>query len=86
MVSSAIFRIVDVLFTVFNFMILIRILCSWGSPSFRYKIVQFIAFCVDPYLNLFRRFIPPIGMIDISPIIAIVFLNVLEGFVFYIIR
>lgn len=30
----------------------------------------------DPYLNIFRRFIPPIGgMIDISPIIALLVLQ-----------
>ena len=30
----------------------------------------------DPYLNLFRRFIPPIGgMVDISPIIALIVLQ-----------
>jgi YggT family protein len=64
----------------------VRILCSWVPDLYRYKIVQFISFCVDPYLNLFRKFIPPIGMIDISPIIAIIFLNILEGFVFYLLR
>lgn len=36
---------------------------------------------VDPYLNIFRRFIPPIGMIDISPIVAILVLNVLSGII-----
>lgn len=80
------FRVIDALFTVFNMMILVRILCSWVPDLFKYQIVQFIAFCVDPYLNLFRRFIPPIGMIDISPIIAIIFLNVFEGFILYLIR
>lgn len=31
----------------------------------------------EPYLSVFRRFIPPIGMIDISPIVAILVLNML---------
>lgn len=36
-----------------------------------------LATLVDPYLNIFRRLIPPIGMIDISPIVAILVLNIL---------
>lgn len=34
---------------------------------------------VDPYLNIFRRIIPPLGMIDISPIVAIFVLQILAG-------
>jgi YggT family protein len=33
---------------------------------------------VDPYLNIFRRIIPPIGAIDISPIVAILVLNIVS--------
>jgi DNA (cytosine-5)-methyltransferase 1 len=40
--------------------------------------MQFISFYTDPYLNLFRRFIPPLGMIDISPIIAFFALGFIE--------
>ena len=34
----------------------------------------------EPYLSIFRRFIPPIGPIDISPIVAILFLQFVVGF------
>ena len=43
----------------------------------------FVAHYTDPYLNLFRKIIPPLGMIDISPIFAIFCLNLLQGFVKY---
>ena len=48
--------------------------------------VRFVEESVDPYLNLFRRFIPPIGPIDISPILAIVVLYVIECLVVGAIR
>ncbi|ACA39052.1 conserved hypothetical protein [Lysinibacillus sphaericus C3-41] len=32
----------------------------------------------EPYLGIFRKFIPPLGMIDISPIVAIFMLNFIE--------
>ncbi len=63
-------HIVDLLFQVYTLMLFARILCSW-IPSWQgHRLVQFIGFYTDPYLNLFRRFIPPLGMIDISPILA----------------
>ncbi len=48
--------------------------------------VRFVEECTDPYLNFFRRFIPPIGPIDISPILAILVLFLLEGIVVGAIR
>jgi uncharacterized protein YggT (Ycf19 family) len=40
---------------------------------------------VDPYLNFFRRFIPPIGgVMDISPIVAFFTLNLLEKIVLWV--
>jgi uncharacterized protein YggT (Ycf19 family) len=37
---------------------------------------DFLDQTVSPFLNIFRRFIPPLGPIDISPMIAIIALNV----------
>nr|WP_033403819.1 YggT family protein [Paenibacillus fonticola] len=57
---------------VYFFMILIYILMSW-VPNVRESFVgELLGKLVEPYLAPFRRFIPPImGMIDISPIVAI---------------
>lgn len=71
-------QIVDKLFLVYLIMLFIRILGSWLPELQQTRFMQFIAFCTDPYLNLFRRFIPPIGMMDFSPIVAFLFLNILE--------
>lgn len=69
---------VDYLFQIYSLMLFARILCSWVPELQQYKAVQFISFYTDPYLNLFRRFIPPLGMIDISPIFAFLGLNVIK--------
>ena len=72
------YRFVDILFQVYFVMLFSRIILSW-IPEFQgYKVVQFIAYYTDPYLNFFRRFIPPLGMIDISPIFAFFGLSALE--------
>jgi uncharacterized protein YggT (Ycf19 family) len=44
-------------------------------------IMDFLSQTVEPYLNLFRRFIPPLGPIDISPIVAILVLQIGGGII-----
>lgn len=71
-------QIVDTCFTVYMIMLFVRILSSW-FPEYRdHQVVRFISFYTDPYLNFFRSFIPPLGMIDFSPIIAFFALSILN--------
>ncbi len=44
---------------------------QWSSA-----VLGFLRDVVEPYLGLFRRFIPPIGPIDVSPIVAILVLQI----------
>jgi uncharacterized protein YggT (Ycf19 family) len=41
-------------------------------------VLTFLRDTSEPYLRLFRRFIPPLGMLDLSPIVAIVVLYLLR--------
>lgn len=64
-------NIVETVFLIYQFMIFAYILMSW-IPSIQQSVVgEFLGKLVEPYLSIFRRFIPPIGMIDISPIVAL---------------
>jgi len=72
------FYIVDILFQVYFFFILARVIGSWVPELQNTKLMQFVVYYTDPYLNFFKKFIPPIGMIDISVIVAVVCLWVLE--------
>lgn len=74
-------KIIDLLFQVFYVMLFIRIIGSWLPELQAYKWMQFVRFYTDPYLNAFKRVIPPIGMIDISPIFAFIALGFIETFV-----
>lgn len=71
---------VSALFIVYLILIFARIVLSF-VPRMPYNralraVVGFIHEVTDPYLNLFRRVIPPIGPLDISPILAILVLNI----------
>ena len=46
----------------------------------------FIEETTNPYLNLFRAFVPRIGPLDISPIVAILVLSIVGGLVVGLIR
>jgi YggT family protein len=82
---------VGALFLVYIVLIFIRVLLSW-VPRIPYNVylraaVRFVEETTDPYLNLFRRLIPPIGgRLDISPILAIFVLLIAQGLVVGAIR
>ena len=80
---------VDTLFTVYIALIIVRIVLSW-IPRMPYNpvlrtVVGFVTDVTDPYLNLFRRFIPPIRIgpaaLDLSPVVGIFVLIILQGVV-----
>lgn len=78
---------VDALFIVYIVLIFANILISY-VPRMPYhpllrRVLDFITETTNPYLNLFRRFLPPIGgggfALDLSPIIGIIVLFVAQG-------
>jgi YggT family protein len=80
---------VNALFLVYLILIFVRILLSWipRLPYNRYlqAVVGFVHEVTDPYLNLFRRLLPPVGGrgfgLDLSPILAIIVLYIVQGIV-----
>ena len=75
---SIAYNSIDIAFQIYTFMLIVRIFSSWFAEVREHRIIRFLAFYTDPYLNLFRRFIPPLGPVDISPIIAFFALQFLE--------
>jgi len=73
--------VVGILFQVvqfYIFLIIAYVLMSWFPlKGVLLDLYGVLASIVEPYLGLFRRFIPPIGSVDISPIVAILVLQVL---------
>jgi YggT family protein len=87
--SLTLYRFVLGLFTVYTILILLNILISF-VPRMPYypwlrSVLDFITESTDPYLNVFRSFIRPIGggsfAFDPSPIIALIALGIIEGIV-----
>jgi uncharacterized protein YggT (Ycf19 family) len=72
--ATSVQRFVSVFVGVYILLILVYVITSWipggASPTVE-RIRQFLYDVCEPYLRLFRRFIPPLGPIDLSPIVAV---------------
>lgn len=85
---------VETLALVYLVLIFIRIIMSW-IPRIPYNrwlaaFLKFVTDVTDPYLNLFRRILPPVrigpGALDLSPIVATFVLIIVSGLVANLIR
>ena len=75
-------KVINNIFYFYFILIILRIFLTW-IPSIDwyqqpYKALREIT---DIYLDIFRKFIPPVGGLDFSPIIAIIVLQLLQGLV-----
>lgn len=72
---GTLYNILSVLLEIYSYAIIIYILMSWFPNARETAVGQFLANICEPYLEPFRRFIPPLGMIDFSPIVALIALR-----------
>jgi YggT family protein len=78
-------KVVHWLFGLYTVMLAVRIVGSWFPRFSTHLAMRFLRFYTDPYLNIFRRFIPPIGgMLDLSPLLAFFGLQIMEKIVLFI--
>lgn len=71
--------IIHTLFVAYTVLLFVRIVSSWFPEWQGHHLVRFVSFYTDPYLNLFRRILPPLGgVLDISPILAFFVLKIVE--------
>ena len=80
--GSSLAQFVRVFIFVYTLLIFAYILTSWirlpYSPTLN-RVQRFLYDVCDPYLRIFRRFIPPLGPLDLSPMVAIIVLFVLSN-------
>jgi YggT family protein len=88
---STLINFLTALVLVYTILIFLYILMSWVQLPYNVwigRVRTFLHDTVEPYLGLFRRIIPPIGGLDLSPIVALIVLqlgyqiitSVLRGF------
>ena len=79
--ATSVRRFVDVFILVYVLLIFAYVLSSWVrlpySPTLN-RLQRFLYDVCDPYLRLFRRILPPLGPLDVSPIVAVITLIVIR--------
>jgi uncharacterized protein YggT (Ycf19 family) len=89
MSTASIVNFVNALFMVYYVLIFVRVIFSWiGLPSHGvfYELFRFVYSVTEPYLGIFRRFIPVAGGIDFSPFVGMIALGVIQSIVISLIR
>ena len=59
------------LLSLYSLLIIIRIIFSWGRLSYTNRVMRFLVDVTEPLLGPLRRIIPPLGWLDISPLVAL---------------
>ena len=76
--TSTLARVFSTLIDYYQLLIIAYVLMSWFRPSgVFYDIYRILGSICEPWLAIFRRIVPPLGMMDISPIVAILALRLL---------
>ena len=76
-------RFIVVFFSVYQIALLAYILSSWirRMPSSLVRVQRFLYDICEPYLRIFRRFVPSLGPLDLSPIVGLLALGLIERLV-----
>ncbi len=76
--------IIPQLLTLYGFILFIRIILSWTTtfwspPPALTPMIRVIYELTEPVMAFFRRFIPPIGGLDLSPIVIFILIRIVAG-------
>jgi uncharacterized protein YggT (Ycf19 family) len=80
--GSSLASFVDIFLWVYTLLLFAYILTSWIRLPYRpwlNRVQRFLYDVCDPYLRIFRRFLPPFGPLDLSPMVAIIVLFVIRN-------
>ena len=80
--TGSVFRIIGFilsgLISIYILFIVIRIVFSWSGLGYTNRLMRFLIDVTEPLLGPLRRIIPPLGWLDISPIVAILILTLFQ--------
>lgn len=63
----------------YELLIFAYVLMSWFQPrGFLYDVYRALGTICEPWLGIFRRIVPSVGMLDISPMVAIIALELIS--------
>lgn len=78
-VITAVGYIIYGLLSIYLILIIARVIFSWVQLSYRNRLMRFLIDATEPLLGPLRRMLPPLGMFDISPLVATIIIWFLLG-------
>jgi len=78
------FRFLELLCEVLTLLILVRVIVSWVSPGQTNTLTNILYQVTEPILGPLRRIIPRVSMLDFSPLIAVILLQVIATLLTYL--
>jgi len=85
LVNPAVF-LIDTLFSLYIFALLLRFLFQWVDADYYNPISQFLIKITHPPLRVLRRFIPSIGRIDTASLVFMLGLQMLSGYLIFVLQ
>jgi len=76
---SSFIQLIDLLLSIYIWIIIARAIISWITPYPYHPLVRFLYKVTEPILAPIRKIIPPIGGIDISPVIVIFTIFIIQN-------
>tara|TARA_B100000482_G_C12344116_1_gene194126 strand:- start:171 stop:446 length:276 start_codon:yes stop_codon:yes gene_type:complete len=79
-IAGSVFGVLSQTLQIYSTLLIVRVLLTW-FPGIDWSngVLSALTSITDPYLNIFRGIIPPIGGFDISSILAFLLLSFLQG-------
>ena len=67
-------RVINIVFTLYSLAFIARALLPWFRISYYHPAMQFLIRVTEPVLAPLRRYIPPVGGVDFTPMVALLIL------------
>ena len=83
---NQLFLLISGAITIYSYLLIVYILMSWFPGARESQFGHFLGRICEPYLEQFRKFIPALGMIDISPVVGIFVLHLARLGIFELFR
>jgi YggT family protein len=86
---DTVISLINWVFTIYMLFLIVHILLSWFQLPYNIwlgRIRGVLYDTVEPYLRIFRGIIPPIGMFDLSPLIAIIVLQLARAIIVSVLK
>ena len=75
------YRLIDLAFWLLNLAFILRVLFSWVNPDPDNVLVRVVHRITEPMLAPIRRFMPTVAGLDITPLVAMVIVELVRGLV-----